>query len=323
MDGELGAMEDDLIKIYLVLAGRSHAEFLRKGKMIKLNCLEGLDWRQVSFWIIALISVSADSKCFIQAFGIHLWWINWGGFLEDAIESFTEDVAAGRAASPESHVFEQLIRLACSPSHQVEAVLDAAGMLSPNPLDAHLSWHLWSLLRALGYHTMSPAAEQRLHQAYAAQLTSSELWHLAIFVLSHISHDQCRSVAIREVLDRMSLTARSQHYDKILAICEIPNEWISAAKFIKAKAQGNLEAACSHALSAGNYPAALRLFADEVAPNAIAMGDLHRLRPLAERMEKAADRITVSVLLMINSLPQNGKFLQYIVRWNGGLGNSA
>ncbi|EYC42797.1 hypothetical protein Y032_0517g2808, partial [Ancylostoma ceylanicum] len=272
MDGELGAMEDDLIKIYLVLAGRSHAEFLRKGKMIKLNCLEGLDWR--------------------QAFGIHLWWINWGGFLEDAIESFTEDVAAGRAASPESHVFEQLIRLACSPSHQVEAVLDAAGMLSPNPLDAHLSWHLWSLLRALGYHTMSPAAEQRLHQAYAAQLTSSELWHLAIFVLSHISHDQCRSVAIREVLDRMSLTARSQHYDKILAICEIPNEWISAAKFIKAKAQGNLEAACSHALSAGNYPAALRLFADEVAPNAIAMGDLHRLRPLAERMEKAADRIT-------------------------------
>ncbi|RCN34966.1 nucleoporin autopeptidase [Ancylostoma caninum] len=46
MDGELGAMEDDLIKIYLVLAGRSHAEFLRKGKMIKLNCLEGLDWRQ-------------------------------------------------------------------------------------------------------------------------------------------------------------------------------------------------------------------------------------------------------------------------------------
>ncbi|KHJ93989.1 nucleoporin autopeptidase [Oesophagostomum dentatum] len=270
-DGELGVMEDDLVKIYLVLAGRSHAEFLRKGKMVKLNCLEGLDWR--------------------QAFGIHLWYINSGGFLEDAVESFSDDVKAGRAASPDSHVYDQLIRLACSPSHQVEAVLDAAAMLSPNPLDAHLSWHLWSVLRALGYHTMLPAAEQRLHISYATQLSSSELWHLAVFVLSHISHDQCRSVAIQEVLDRMSLTARSQQYEKILAICEIPKEWISAAKFIKAKAQGNLEAACSHALSAGNYASALQLFADEVAPNAIAMGDLQRLRPLAERMEKAADRI--------------------------------
>ncbi|VDN22099.1 unnamed protein product [Cylicostephanus goldi] len=273
MDGEFGMMEEDLVKIYLVLAGRSHAEFLRKGKMIKLNCLEGLDWR--------------------QAFGIHLWYINCGGFLEDAIDSFSDDLAAGRAKSPEMHVYEQLIRLACSPSHQVEAVLDAAAMLSPNPLDAQLSWHLWSVLRALGYRTMTPAAEQRLHMSYATQLSSLELWHLAIFVLSHISHDQCRSIAIREVLDRMALTARTQHYEKILAICDIPNEWISSAKFIKAKSQGNFEAACSHALSAGNYDAALQLFANEVAPNAIAMGDLQRLRPLAEKMEKAADKITV------------------------------
>lgn len=48
-------------------------------------------------------------------------------------------------------------------------------------------------------------------------------------------HIFSRSVAIREVLDRMSLTARSQHYEKVLAICEIPNEWILAAKFVKAK----------------------------------------------------------------------------------------
>ncbi|KAK6739614.1 hypothetical protein RB195_008237 [Necator americanus] len=271
MNGDLGTMDDDLIKVYLVLAGKSHTELRRKGKTIKLNCLEGLDWR--------------------QAFGIHLWWINRGSFLEDAIESFSNDVTAGRAASPESHVFEQLIKLACSPSHQIEAVLDAAAMLTPNPLDAHLSWHLWSLLRALGHHTMSPAAEQRLHMLYAAQLTATELWHLAIFVLSHISHDQCRSIAIREVLDRMSFTASSQDYEKILAICDVPTTWISAAKFMKAKAQGNLEAACSHALSACNYVAALRLFADDVAPNAIAMGDLLRLRTIAENMEKSADKI--------------------------------
>lgn len=268
----LGLMEEDLVKIYLVLAGRTHGEFHRNGEVVYLNCLEGLDWR--------------------QAFGIHLWWVNWGGFLEDAIDTFTEDVRAGRAASPESHVFEELIRLACSPSHQIEAVLDAAAMLSPNEMDPHLSWHLWSLLRSLGYNTMSPAAEQRLHTAYSSLLCAFELWHLAIFVLSHISHDQCRSAAIREVLDRMSMTARSQHYERVLAICDIPNEWISAAKFVKAKAQGNYELACAHALGAGDYASALRLFSEEVAPNAIAMGDLQKLRPLAERMEKAADKIT-------------------------------
>lgn len=271
IDDELGEMPENLIKIFVVLAGKTHIKFVHKGKTVELNCLEGLDWR--------------------QAFGIHLWFINWGGFLEDAVESFCGDVNAGRAASPESHIFEQLIRLACSPGHQVEAVLDAAMMLSPNPLDAHLSWHLWSLLRALGYNTMSPAAEQRLHTDYSSLLTACGQWPLAVFVLSHISHDQCRSLAIRHVLECMSITARSQDYDRILAICDVPVEWISAAKLIKAKCEGNFELACEHALAAKKYATCLRLFTEEVAPNAIAMGNLEKLRSLAQLMEKEADKI--------------------------------
>lgn len=43
----LGLMEEDLVKIYLVLAGRTHGEFHRNGEVVYLNCLEGLDWRQV------------------------------------------------------------------------------------------------------------------------------------------------------------------------------------------------------------------------------------------------------------------------------------
>ncbi|CAJ0590896.1 unnamed protein product [Cylicocyclus nassatus] len=46
-----------------------------------------------------------------------------------------------------------------------------------------------------------------------------------------------------------------------------------------------------HMLCLPNYVAALQLFADEVASNAIAMGDLQQLRPLAEKMEKATDKI--------------------------------
>lgn len=272
MNGELDELPDDLLKIILVLEGKTHAKYLRKGKMVELNCLDGLDWR--------------------QAFGIHLWFINSNGFLEDAVDSFSDDVNSGRASSPEFHIFYQLIRLACSPSHQVEAVLDAAMSFSPNPLDAHLSWHLWSLLRALGYNTMSPAAEQRLHVDYSSLLTASRQWHLAVFVLSHINHDQCRSLAIRQVLERMSLTARSQEYGRILAICDVPAEWISTAKLLKAKSDGNLELACEYALAAKEYGTALRLFTEDVAPNAIVMGDLEKLRPIVELMEKDADRIT-------------------------------
>ncbi|KJH52844.1 hypothetical protein DICVIV_00889 [Dictyocaulus viviparus] len=271
MNKDINGMSDDLIKIFLVLAGRTHGKFVRNEKAVSLNCLESLDWR--------------------QAFGIHLWFVNCGGLLEDAIESFTEDVKAGRASSPECHLIDQLIRLACYPSHQVEAVLDAATMLNPNPLDTHLTWHLWSLLRAIGYNTMSLESEQRLHVAYSSLLTAYEKWHLAIFVLSHICHDQCRSLEIRHVLDRMSLTARPQHYDRVLSICQIPAQWIFAAKLMKAKLEGKHELACQYALAAGEYDVALRLFADEVAPNAIAMGDLEKLRPLAEKMEKEADKI--------------------------------
>ncbi|KAE9412273.1 hypothetical protein Angca_007162, partial [Angiostrongylus cantonensis] len=186
----------------------------------------------------------------------------------------------------------QLIRLACSPGHQVEAVLDAAMMLSQNPLDVHLSWHLWSLLRALGYNTMSSEAEQRLHIDYSSLLAACGQWPLAVFVLSHISHDHCRSLAIRQLLECMSLTARSQDFDRILVMCDIPVEWVAKAKLMKAKSDGNHELACEHALNAKEYATALRLFTEEVAPNAIAMGDLEKLRPLVERMEKEADKIS-------------------------------
>lgn len=53
-------------------------------------------------------------------------------------------------------------------------------------LDYQLSWHLWGVLQALHYSHLSASRQGLLHTSYAAQLESSGLWHLAVFILLHI-----------------------------------------------------------------------------------------------------------------------------------------
>lgn len=57
-------------------------------------------------------------------------------------------------------------------------------------IDTYYSWHLWSVMRSVGYNTMTAEAEQRLHVTYSEQLISAGVPNLALFVLSHISNDQ-------------------------------------------------------------------------------------------------------------------------------------
>lgn len=54
-------------------------------------------------------------------------------------------------------------------------------------LDYRLSWHLWGVLQALHYSHLSASRQGLLHSSYAAQLESAGLWHLAVFILMHIS----------------------------------------------------------------------------------------------------------------------------------------
>lgn len=48
------------------------------------------------------------------------------------------------------------------------------------------SWHLWCVLRSIGYDHIDSSVERLLHIHYAEQLAVMELFHLAIFVLMHI-----------------------------------------------------------------------------------------------------------------------------------------
>ncbi len=73
----------------------------------------------------------------------------------------------------------------------------------PHLLDYRLSWHVWRLLYALGYHrNLSPAQQTNLHVSYAAQLENMGLWHEACFVLMHIVDDD------RQVLKELLTTDR-------------------------------------------------------------------------------------------------------------------
>ena len=48
------------------------------------------------------------------------------------------------------------------------------------------SWHLYQILRSVGYNHLSEYYASYLNTNYAAQLEAMGLWHWAVFVLMHI-----------------------------------------------------------------------------------------------------------------------------------------
>ncbi|CAD6187915.1 unnamed protein product [Caenorhabditis auriculariae] len=238
-----------VLKCYLVLAGFSHKKWKHSGREYTVNCLEGLHW--------------------IQALGIHIWYLRgWNG-IEEPFEGYMGDVKAGLAVSHNDDLYGELITLACNPQYSVEAAIDAA--TSSFPHDTFLKWHLWSVFV--------------LHTAYSGQLEASCLSQLAVFVLSHISKDNCRETMIRDLLDRIALHTSEDEFRRISSDCDVTEALTSAAKFVAAQNNGNSGLAFECAVEANNFEEAHRLFVEDVAPNAVITGDLETLRVSSDLIE--------------------------------------
>lgn len=69
--------------------------------------------------------------------------------------------------------------------YSLQQLLDPT-TVTPEQLDYRLSWHLWNVLQALNYTHLSVPRQNLLHTSYAAQLESTGLWEMAVFVLLHI-----------------------------------------------------------------------------------------------------------------------------------------
>ncbi|CAI4230712.1 unnamed protein product [Auanema sp. JU1783] len=265
----LAFVDVPVLKVYLLLAGRSSIDRKVKGKTEVVNCLEGLTWK--------------------QSVGVHVWWLRGVRTFEESMSHALKIVPAPNRV--DDIFFQQIFALACDPTYRVEAVLDAADMLCDSPLDFHLSWHLWSVLRSVGYNTMPSEAEQRLHISYSEQLIACGLHDLALFVLSHISNNQCRASSMRDCLERIAPHSSSNLYDKINHEFYVPKQWIAEAKLVAALASKNNEKACIYAIEAGDLQTAHRLFVEDVAPNFVVLGETSRLIEFVKKFAPYSDAI--------------------------------
>ncbi|KAF1762420.1 hypothetical protein GCK72_010682 [Caenorhabditis remanei] len=244
------------LKCYVLMSGVSHYSWTHEGQTHSINCLEGLNW--------------------IQALGIHVWYLRkWSG-LEEAYDAYQKDVDEGRAASNRGDLYGELIKLACESQHSVEVVLDCAAGESPH--DYFLQWHVWSALFSVGFRTMSKTAETRLHRSYSAQLESLELPKSALFVLQHIDDDEERSTTIRSFLDRVANFANEEILDAIFEQYDIPSEWIADSQFSIAKPDNDVTHLFELAVAAKNLVEIRRLFSEEIAPTAVLSGDHEALK---------------------------------------------
>uniref|UniRef100_A0A1I7XQL5 Nuclear pore complex protein Nup98-Nup96 n=1 Tax=Heterorhabditis bacteriophora TaxID=37862 RepID=A0A1I7XQL5_HETBA len=100
----------NVLKVYLVMAGKSNITFIKNGQKEIINCMEDLDWK--------------------QALGMHVWWLRGAFCLEDAFEAFCEDVDSGRAASPNNHIYEQLAFSVGNNERACELAIDAGDFVT-------------------------------------------------------------------------------------------------------------------------------------------------------------------------------------------------
>lgn len=257
------------LKCYVLMSGESYYEWNHDGQNHSINCLEGLSW--------------------MQALGLHVWYLRkWAG-LEDAYDAYQKDVNADRAASNRGDLHGELIKLACESQHSVEVVLDCAAGESPH--DHFLQWHIWSVLFAVGFRTMSKVAETRLHRSYSAQLEAMQLNKYALFVLQHIDDDEERATAVRSLLDRIARFTDSNPFEGFTENFDIPSEWIADAQFSIAKADDDATQLFELAIAAKNYLEMRRLFVDEIAPTAVVAGDNEALKTACQMIQPFESQI--------------------------------
>uniref|UniRef100_A0A0R3RH94 Nuclear pore complex protein Nup98-Nup96 n=1 Tax=Elaeophora elaphi TaxID=1147741 RepID=A0A0R3RH94_9BILA len=259
-------IDENLLKIYLLMAGEMQAEI--NGRTIFVN--DGLDGLQALCTFVSYFDpFDASLKCVLHA--------------------FENDLKARKVEhSLKCNIFYKLIQLACDPSQSVEALLEP-GCTAIDPMDYHLCWHLWFILRILGFEHSSESTEHALHIRYAEQLCQVELYHLAAIVLMHISDLQSRNDALIDLGDRIADKADEETYAKLSAIAGLPDCII--ARYMQAKLKDDEAEMCLYALQGGMLEEAHSIFFEKVAPNMIILDDYECLGQLGDLFEEVSDRI--------------------------------
>lgn len=166
------------------------------------------------------------------------------------------------------------------------------------PLDCRMSWLLNDALQSCEVGCLEFNRREQLHVDFASQLECAGLWHLAVYVLLHLTDPSARECAVREVLDRHGVVDCSEEdatrHSWLREKLGIRSSWIHAAAALKSKYERRLRARAMHLLDAGMFNEAHRAVLGPIASEAILAGRHRYLGDLLRRIQDSADDTGIS-----------------------------
>ncbi|KAE8887321.1 hypothetical protein PF003_g28592 [Phytophthora fragariae] len=219
-NGTLDFMDKTLVLVYSVLAGSVEVLSAQKGiSMSWIACLA------LFLWYKRGPATSLKSAIVLY---------------EDAVSKQLASGSLSRFAasgSDKDDVLMELMKLYIEDVASLCKVLSPSGFMSQelHHLDYELSWHLHSVLRAIGYK-LDRQWESHIHQNFIRQLEGAGLWEDAVYVALNISDATERENTCRELLFRNAdvLASSASTREELCERLSLPTEWVSEALAVRA-----------------------------------------------------------------------------------------
>ncbi|ETL47169.1 hypothetical protein, variant 5 [Phytophthora nicotianae] len=273
-NGSLEFMDKTLVLIYSVLAGSVEVLTAQKGaSMSWIACLALFLWykRGSATSLKSAMTMYEDAVRKQQASG-----------------SLSKFAAAD---TDKDDVLMELMKLYIEDVASLCKVLSPSGFMSQGThhLDYELSWHLQSVLRAIGYK-LDREWESHIHQNFIRQLEGADLWEDAVYVALNIADVVERENTCRELLFR-NADALASDVSMREQICErfsLPSEWISEALAVRAVAKQQRHEEIAHWMAARHYEEAHACLISHVAMRCLFANEKDALMQLLLELEPMA-----------------------------------
>ena len=129
-------------------------------------------------------------------------------------------------------------------------------------------------LMALEYHHISTSSLNNLHDSYATQLQTLNLWHWSVFIILHIEDEKIREKYVKLYLNK-NVSSAKEMTEKEKFVHEklkVPAEWIYEAKALRAKYERLSENEIDLLIKARKWNQAHLILIDLIGPDYVIKG---------------------------------------------------
>lgn len=278
-NGTLEFMDESIILIYSLLSGSVEVvttNLFQQGKL--------------SSWLVGLAQFFWYKQGPATSLETVLKW------LREAIEK--RQTPAPRspfvAAGDKDDVLMEVMKLYVDATGSLCDVLSPSGWAasqtesaSGHHLDYELSWHLHSVLRAIGYR-LDSQWESHIQQNFICQLEGAGLWEDALYVALTISDaaeraSTCRALLMRnaDMLHKLPAAQR----EELAVRLGLPMEWVSEALAVLAVSKRARHEEIAHWMAAQQFEAAHACLVAHVAAPCLFAGEKDVLYQLLSELE--------------------------------------